>query len=106
MFFTVKTPIRIGGKLFRTCVCYEVTPYLELTVKKLADEGKVELHEKFVFFCNGKPVEEKAKKFEVAEKPAKKNKAKKVESKEVIEEPSPVEYEAEEKVEEYGTEDF
>ena len=101
MFFTVKTPIRIGGKLFKTCVCYEVTPYLELTVQKLAKEGKVDLHEKFVFFCNGKPVAEKAKTFEAVEKPVKKAKPKKAEPKEEVEEPSPVEYEAED-----STEDF
>ena len=87
MYFTVNVPTRIGGKLFRTCVCYEVTPYLELTVQKLAKEGKVNLHEKFVYFCNGKPVEQKAEKFEAVEKPIKKAKAKKTEPKEVEEEP-------------------
>lgn len=109
MYFTVKTPIRIGGKLFKTCVCYEVTPYLELTVQKLAKEGKVDLHEKFVYFCNGKPVEQKAKTFEAVEKPAKKAKAKKTEKAEIKEEPKEetvkeepaVEYETEE-----GAEDF
>lgn len=105
MFFTVKTPIRIGGKLFKTCICYEVTPYLELTVQKLAKEGKVDIHEKFVYFCNGKPVEQKAKTFETVAKPAKKAKAKKVEPekfKEEVEEiVTPVEYETEE-----GAEDF
>ena len=102
MFFTVNTPIRIGGKLFKPCICYEVTSYLELTVQKLAKEGKADIHEKFVYFCNGKPVEQKAKKFEVIEKPVKKVKAKKAEPKEetAVEEPS-VEYEAEE-----GAEDF
>lgn len=105
MFFTVKTPIRIGGRLFRTCICYEVTPYLELTVQKLAKEGKVDIHEKFVYFCNGKPVEQKAKTFETVAKPVKKVKAKKVEPekfKEEVEEiVTPAEYETEE-----GAEDF
>lgn len=110
MYFTLKTPTRIGGKLYRTCICYEVTSYLELTVNKLVKEGKAELHEKFVFFCNGKPVEQKAEKFEQVEKPVKKAKGKKAEpKKEVEEEPPVVEYEAEdngdlETLE--GTEDF
>lgn len=105
MFFTVKTPIRIGGKLFKTCVCYEVTPYLELTVQKLAKEGKVDLHEKFVYFCNGKPVEQKAKTFETVEKPAKKAKTKKVEPEKFKEEVEEIVTPAESETEE-GTEDF
>ena len=94
MYFTLKTPTRIGGKLYRTCICYEVTSYLELTVNKLVKEGKAELHEKF----------------EQVEKPVKKAKGKKAEpKKEVEEEPPVVEYEAEdngdlETLE--GTEDF
>lgn len=107
MYFTVKTPMRIGGKLFKTCICYEVSSYLELTVQKLAKEGKVDLHEKFVFFCNGKPVEQKAKKFEAVEKPAKKAKTKKVEHKEFKDEVEkvvePVEYETDDTD---GAEDF
>lgn len=59
MFFSVKESIKIGGKKFIPCVCYEVTPYLQLTVDKLAKEGKVILHDERVFFCNGKIVEKK-----------------------------------------------
>lgn len=109
MYFTVNTSIKIEGKPYKPCICYTITgSAMELTVDKLCKEGKAQKHENFVFFCNGKPVEQKAEKFEVAEKPAKKSKAKKVEPEKFKEEVekivTPVEYEAEEKVEE--TEDF
>lgn len=65
MFFSVKNSIKIGGKTFRPCVCYEVTPYLELTIKKLAEEDKVILYNERVYFCNGKILDKKA-----VEKPA------------------------------------
>ena len=35
MFFSVNESIKIGGKPFKPCICYEVTPYLERTVAKL-----------------------------------------------------------------------
>lgn len=91
MFFSVKAPIKIGGKKFIPCVCYEITPYLQLTVEQLVKEGKVTLYDERVFFCNGKIIEKKETVKEVTEieKPKKEKKAKK----EVIEEdiPSPEE---------------
>ena len=65
MFFSVKKEIKIAGKLYIPCVCYTLTKTLELTVKKLADEGKARLHEHEVFFQNGKilpTAEERAEK--------------------------------------------
>lgn len=108
MYFTVNTPIKIEGKPYRPCICYEITgSAMELTVEKLCKEGKAQTHENFVFFCNGKPVEQKAKKFEAVEKPVKKAKTKKAEPKEEVAEELPSEsYEAEEKVEVEETEDF
>lgn len=94
MFFSVKNMIKIGGKAFRPCVCYELTPYLELTVKKLAEEGKVTIYDHRVFFCNGKVIEKKA---EVEQpKPAKPAKPAKAKKEKVIEDtdediPSPEE---------------
>ena len=104
MYFTVNTLIKIEGKPYRPCVCYKVeSSAMELTLERLCKEGKAQKHERFVFFCNGKPVEQKAEKFEPVEKPAKKAKAKKVASKEVetVEEAPAVEYETKE-----DTEDF
>lgn len=59
MFFSVNNIIKIGGKKFIPCVCYEVTPYLQLTVDNLVKEGKVTLYDERVYFCNGKVIEKK-----------------------------------------------
>jgi hypothetical protein len=80
MFFTVKKSVRIAGKDYVPCVCYSLPKYLELTVKKLAEEDKAVIHEKMVFFQNGKilpSVEEREAKLK-AEKKAE-HKAKKAE---------------------------
>ena len=88
MFFSVKSPIKIGGKVFQPCICYEVTPYLEATVNKLKDEGRAEIHEDRVFFCNGKVVEKKpaVKEAVIAEKPRKEKKTKEIPAKEFVKE--------------------
>lgn len=106
MYFTVNTLIKIEGKPYRPCVCYKVeSSAMELTLERLCKEGKAQKHEQFVFFCNGKPVEQKAEKFEPVEKPVKKVKTKKVApkdfAKEVEEVVAPAEYETKE-----DTEDF
>lgn len=59
MFFSVKHSIRIGGKVYMPCICYDLTKVLELTVKDLEKQGKAIIHDKIVFFQNGKIVEEK-----------------------------------------------
>ena len=85
MFFSVKNPIKIGGKVYKPCICYEVTSYLKLTIDKLLSEDKVDVYEERVFFCNGKLVPKEEKKV----KRTKKEKAKKIlkeESEAVVEE--------------------
>ena len=59
MYFSVKKEIKLGGKVFIPCVCYAVTVPLELTVKKLAKEGRAVIYEERVFFQNGKVIEKK-----------------------------------------------
>lgn len=59
MFFSVKNAIKIGGRVFKPCICYEVTDYIALTIKRLVAEGKITLYPERVFFCNGKIVEKK-----------------------------------------------
>lgn len=66
MFFRVKQPIKIGAKVFQTCVCYELTNTLRETVVQLVAEDKAELFEKEVFFANGRIVEKKKQKVEKA----------------------------------------
>lgn len=56
MFFVVKEPIKIGGKPFRTCICYDLTDDLRPTVNKLVEEGKAVIYPVYTFFCNGKPL--------------------------------------------------
>lgn len=59
MFFSVKTSIKIAGKVYKPCICYKVTSILELTINKLVAEGKAEIHKDYVYFCNGKITEKK-----------------------------------------------
>lgn len=68
MFFSVRYPVKIGGKLHIPCVCYELTRNLEKTVDKLVSEDVAIVHTKMVYFQNGKPVEKKTIK---TEKPVK-----------------------------------
>lgn len=79
MFFSVKHSIRIGGKVYMPCICYELTKVLELTIKDLEKQGKATIHDKMVFFQNGAIVEERATTEETScvEKPKKIKKAKK-----------------------------
>ena len=85
MFFSVKHSIRIAGKVYMPCICYNLTKFLELTVKDLEKQGKVTIHDKMVFFQNGKIIEEKpvVKENLTAEKPKKEKKAKTVTVKDV-----------------------
>lgn len=106
MYFTVNVPIKIEGKPYRPCVCYKVdSSAMELTLERLCKEGKAQTHEKFVFFCNGKPVEQKAEKFEVVPRPKNKAKTKKVEPKDFVKEVkeivTPDEYETKEETEDF-----
>lgn len=97
MFFSVRNTIKIAGKVYKPCICYEVTNMLELTVNKLVAEGKADIHEKYAYFCNGKVVEakeEKTEKSKSAEKSKKIKKDKKAETPSEIKEediPSPEE---------------
>ena len=85
MFFSVKYSIRIAGKVYMPCICYPLTRFLELTVKDLEKQGKAIIHDKMVFFQNGKIIEEKpvVKENLPAEKPKREKKAKTVPLKDV-----------------------
>ena len=56
MFFSVKRPLKIAGKRYIPCICYEVTTVLEETIKKLAEEDKAVIYDERVFFQNGKVI--------------------------------------------------
>lgn len=76
MFFSVKRPMKILGKTYVPCVCYEVTKFLEATVNKLVSEEKAVTYETGVGFMNGKVLVK-------SKKPSKKS-AKKEEKEEVV----------------------
>lgn len=78
MFFSVKVPVKIGGKAYKTCICYDLTETLKSTVEKLVEAGKAEIYSELKFFCNGKIVEKKAvvKENLTTEKPKKEKKSK------------------------------
>lgn len=78
MFFSIKHSIRIAGKVYMPCICYNLTKFLELTVKDLERQGKATIHDKMVFFQNGKIIEEKpvVKENLSTEKPKKEKKTK------------------------------
>lgn len=88
MFFSVKEAVKIGGKVYQPCICYDVAPFLEATVEKLVKEGKADSYEEKVFFCNGKVVEKKeaVKETPVIEKPRKEKKTKEIPAKEFVKE--------------------
>lgn len=54
MFFSVKQPLKIMGKVYSPCICYQVTKYLQATVESLVKEDKAVVYEEKVFFQNGK----------------------------------------------------
>lgn len=82
IYFSVKDGLKIAGKNFRPCICYKISELHRASIERLAAEGKVRIHDKQVFFQNGKILETKA----VSKvKKAKKNTAK-IEVKEATEE--------------------
>ena len=60
MYFSVKKTIKIAGKTYIPCICYEVTKALELTVAKLERAGKVATYSEKVFFQNGKVIKKES----------------------------------------------
>ena len=90
MFFSVKTPTKIAGKVYTPCVCYPLPDVLKPTIDKMIEEGKAYIYNNKVFFQNGKVLEKK----EVEAKPADTKKSKKTKKEDIKEEediPSPEE---------------
>ena len=53
MYFSVKKPLKIAGKPYRNCICYECGRELEATIKDLESKGLAKIHLRKVYFCNG-----------------------------------------------------
>ncbi len=52
--------MKIGGKVYIPCICYDLPDVLVPTVDKLVSENKARKYDKPVFFQNGKVLEKKA----------------------------------------------
>ena len=74
MFFSVKSSVKIAGKVYTPCVCYALTDFLKTTVEKMVAENKAYIYDHKVAFQNGKVIE---KKEEVQPVAVEKKKAKK-----------------------------
>ena len=93
MFFSVKTPTKIAGKVYTPCVCYPLPDVLKPTIDKMIEEGKAYIYNNKVFFQNGR-VLKKVEKEAVDAKPADTKKSKKTKKEGIKEEddiPSPEE---------------
>ncbi len=91
MFFSVKSPTKIAGKVYTPCVCYPLPDVLKPTIDKMIKEGKAYIYNSKVFFQNGKVLEKKEVEEVKPDNTKKSKKAKKEEIKEEDEIPSPEE---------------
>lgn len=89
MFFSVKSAVKIAGKVYIPCVCYPLSDFLTATIEKMVAEERAYIYDHKVAFQNGKVLEKKVEAKPVETKKTKK--AKKEEIKEEEEIPSPQE---------------
>jgi hypothetical protein len=57
MFFSVKSAVKIAGKVYVPCVCYALPEALKPTLDKMVKEGKAYIYDHKVAFQNGKVIE-------------------------------------------------
>lgn len=88
MYFSVKSSVRIAGKVYTPCICYPLSEFLTPTVNKMVEEGKAVIYKDKVFFQNGRVLVKKPKETLITEKkPSKKSKKEeKVESEDFVKE--------------------
>lgn len=82
-YFSVRKPIRIAGKTYIPCICYEGTRFLERTIQELEKKGKACIYDHRVFFQSGRLLVKKDEKKEETAPSVAKKKAK---EKKVVEE--------------------
>lgn len=56
-YFSVKRTLKIAGKTYRPCVCYQLPDSLLFTAKSLVEQGIAEIHDEEVFFQSGKKID-------------------------------------------------
>ena len=88
MFFSVKSAVKIAGKVYIPCVCYALPDFLKPTIEKMVAEGRAYVYDHKVAFQNGKVIEKKET-TPTSEKKVKKVKKEEIEEEEEI--PSPEE---------------
>lgn len=91
MFFSVKSPVKIAGKVYTPCVCYALTDYLKATIEKMAKEERAYIYDHKVAFQNGKVIQKKEEAQPVIKEKRKAKKEKVVEEVKEEELPSPEE---------------
>ena len=91
MFFSVKSPVKIAGKVYTPCVCYALTDYLKATIEKMAKEERAYIYDHKVAFQNGKVIQKKEEAKPVTKEKKKAKKEKAVEEVKEEEIPSPEE---------------
>ena len=75
MYFSVKSSVKIAGKVYTPCICYPLSEFLTPTINKMVEEGKAVIYKDKVFFQNGRVLVEKPKEISITEKkPSKKSK--------------------------------
>lgn len=86
MYFSVKSPVKIDGKVYTPCVCYILPDVLVPTIEKMVKEEKAYIYDHKVAFQNGKVIEKKPE-VKTEKKPSKKSKKEeKIEPEEFVEE--------------------
>ena len=88
MFFSVKSSVKIAGKVYTPCVCYPLPEVLLPTIEKMVAEGKAYKFDKKVYFQNGKVIESApvVEETHTVEKPRKEKKTKEIPAKEFVKE--------------------
>lgn len=78
MFFSVKSAVKLAGKVYVPCICYPLPDVLAPTVEKMVKEERAYIYDHKVAFQNGKvlvkKVEEAEVKVKVEKKPSNKSK--------------------------------
>ena len=84
MYFSVRSQVKIGGKVYKPCICYKTeNDIIANTIENLVKKDLAVIYEEKRYFCNGKLVKTSAEK-EAEEKARKK--AERKAKKEVAEE--------------------
>lgn len=74
MYFIVKTPLKIGKRYYRPCICYALSENLSSTVADLVKQEKAEIFNAPVYFQSGKMLVKQAEAEQPKSLPKKKDK--------------------------------